>query len=108
VAAVQMAVRARPEIAGKPYRPLLDDTVRRVGATRPVFVGDRLDTDIAGAVAAGLDSLLVLSGSHGPRDLLEAPPGGGPRTSAPTSARCCSPPASPGWRATAARWGPSG
>ena len=32
---------------------------------RPLFVGDRLDTDIAGAVNAGLDSMLVLSGSHG-------------------------------------------
>lgn len=78
VAAVQLAVRVRPEVAGKPYRPLLDDTVRRVGAARPVFVGDRLDTDIAGAVNAGLDSLLVLSGSHGPRDLLTAPAGSRP------------------------------
>ena len=78
VAAVQVAVQVRPEVAGKPHRPLLDDTVRRVGATRPVFVGDRLDTDIAGAVNAGLDSLLVLSGSHGPRDLLLAPVGSRP------------------------------
>ena len=78
VAAVQLAVKVRPEVAGKPYRPLLDDTVRRVGAVRPVFVGDRLDTDIAGAVNAGLDSLLVLSGSHGPRDLLLAPAGARP------------------------------
>ncbi|CAA9323617.1 MAG: 4-nitrophenylphosphatase [uncultured Friedmanniella sp.] len=78
VAAVQMAVQARPEVAGKPCRPLLDDTVRRVGASRPIFVGDRLDTDIAGAVNAGLDSLLVLSGSHGPRELLLASSGSRP------------------------------
>jgi glycerol 3-phosphatase-2 len=78
VAAVQLAVAARPEVAGKPYRPLMDDTVRRLGARRPIFVGDRLDTDIAGARNAGLDSLLVLSGSHGPRDLLAAPPGSRP------------------------------
>ena len=52
------------------YRPLLDDTVARLGAGRPVFVGDRLDTDIAGAVNAGLDSMLVLTGSHGAADLL--------------------------------------
>ena len=78
VAAVQQAVTVRPEVAGKPYRPLLDDTVRRLGAQRPVFVGDRLDTDIAGAHNAGLDSLLVLSGSHGPRDLLSAPVGARP------------------------------
>jgi glycerol-1-phosphatase len=74
VAAVAMAVTERPEVAGKPYRPLLDDTVARLGASRPVFVGDRLDTDIAGAQNSGLDSMLVLSGSHGAADLLTAAP----------------------------------
>ena len=74
VAAVAVAVAVEPEVAGKPYRPLLDDTVARLGADRPIFVGDRLDTDIAGAVGAGLDSMLVLSGSHGARDLLQARP----------------------------------
>ena len=75
VAAVASAVSAEPEVAGKPYRPLMDETVARLGADRPIFVGDRLDTDIAGAVGAGLDSMLVLSGSHGARDLLIAGPG---------------------------------
>ena len=92
VAAVAMAVAGEPEVAGKPYRPLLDDTVARLGARRPIFVGDRLDTDIAGARNAGLDSMLVLSGSHGAGDLLRAaaPPTGRPtsgRTSAPCSTR---------------------
>jgi glycerol-1-phosphatase len=72
VAAVGMAVDARPEVAGKPYRPLLDETIERLDASRPIFVGDRLDTDVAGAHAAGLDSMLVLSGSHRGRDLLAA------------------------------------
>src|SRR5215203_4592414 len=75
VAAVKMAVWAEPEVAGKPYRPLLDDTVGRLGAHHPLFVGDRLDTDIAGAVNAGLDSMLVLSGSHRAGELLAAAPG---------------------------------
>ncbi len=75
VTAVRMAVRAEPEVAGKPYRPLLDDTVDRLGAQHPLFVGDRLDTDIAGAVNAGLDSMLVLSGSHRAEELLAAAPG---------------------------------
>jgi glycerol-1-phosphatase len=74
VAAVQMAVQAEPEVAGKPYRPLLDDTVSRLGAHHPLFVGDRLDTDIAGAVNAGLDSMLVLSGSHRAEQLFSATP----------------------------------
>ena len=72
VAAVRMAVQAEPEVAGKPYRPLLDDTVDRLGAHHPLFVGDRLDTDIAGAVNAGLDSMLVFSGSHRAEELLHA------------------------------------
>lgn len=51
-----------PVVAGKPARPLLDETVRRVGGERPLMVGDRLDTDIEGAHTAGLDSLLVMTG----------------------------------------------
>ncbi len=78
VAAVRVAVAVDPEVAGKPYRPLLDETVARLGVERPLFVGDRLDTDIAGAVNAGLDGMLVLTGSHGPADLLTAGPGARP------------------------------
>ena len=78
VAAVQLAVTAVPEVAGKPHRPLLDDTIRRLGISRPVFVGDRMDTDITGAHNAGLDSLLVLTGSHGAPELLAAGPGSRP------------------------------
>jgi glycerol-1-phosphatase len=74
VAAVRMAVDVQPQVAGKPYRPLLDETTTRLGAARPLFVGDRLDTDIAGARTAGMDSLLVLTGSHRGRDLLASGP----------------------------------
>jgi hypothetical protein len=49
-------------VAGKPERPLMDETVRRVGGDRPIVVGDRLDTDIEGAHAIGAPSLLVLTG----------------------------------------------
>jgi HAD superfamily hydrolase (TIGR01457 family) len=50
------------EIVGKPHAPLYLSAVRRVGGERPLVIGDRLDTDIAGARALGWDSLLVLSG----------------------------------------------
>ena len=52
----------RPEVAGKPERPLFDETFRRVGGRRPLMVGDSLDTDIAGAHRAETDSLLVMTG----------------------------------------------
>ncbi|MEX0429779.1 HAD-IIA family hydrolase [Nocardioides sp. DS6] len=61
-----------PVVAGKPARPLLDETIRRVGGEHPVMVGDRLDTDIAGAHHAGVPSLLVLTGVTGLRELVAA------------------------------------
>ena len=45
----------QPVVAGKPERPLLDETIRRVGGSRPLMVGDRLDTDIDGAINADCD-----------------------------------------------------
>jgi HAD superfamily hydrolase (TIGR01450 family) len=74
VDAVRQAVSVDPEVAGKPFRPLVDATVARLGAADPIFVGDRLDTDIAGAMSAGLDSMLVLTGAHGPAELVAAAP----------------------------------
>lgn len=63
-----------PEVAGKPARPLLDETVRRVGGERPLMIGDRLDTDILGAHRAGIDSLLVFTGVTGLAELVAAEP----------------------------------
>jgi len=63
-----------PVVAGKPSRPLIDETVRRCGAERPLMVGDRLDTDILGARTAGIDSLLVLTGVTGLPELVAAEP----------------------------------
>ena len=63
-----------PVVAGKPARPLLDETMRRVGGERPLMVGDRLDTDIEGARNAEVDSLLVMTGVTGAAELVSAPP----------------------------------
>lgn len=73
VAALRAATGRDPVVAGKPARPLVDASVAKAGARRALMVGDRLDTDVAGAVAAGLDSLLVLSGSTDAAMLLAAP-----------------------------------
>lgn len=62
VAALQTATEQVPEVAGKPEPTLFRDALSRGSFVHPLAVGDRLDTDIAGANAAGLPSLLVLSG----------------------------------------------
>ncbi|HEX6151149.1 HAD-IIA family hydrolase [Nocardioides sp.] len=63
-----------PVVAGKPRRPLLDETIRRVGGDRPLMVGDRLDTDITGGHEAGVDSLLVMTGVTRLPELVAAMP----------------------------------
>jgi glycerol-1-phosphatase len=75
VAALRTATGKEPEVAGKPGRRLLDQAASRIGSAHPLVVGDRLDTDIAGARAAGLDSLLVLTGVTDAAALLAAPRG---------------------------------
>jgi len=62
VAALQAATDREPTVAGKPQPRLLTDALSRGDFRNPLVVGDRLDTDIAGANAAGVPSLLVLSG----------------------------------------------
>ncbi len=69
VAAVAAATGREPEVVGKPFAPLFESALRRVGGVRPLVVGDRLDTDIEGANRLGWDSLLVLSGVTSAMDL---------------------------------------
>lgn len=74
LAVVGACVDRKPTMAGKPARPLLEATCTRLGCHRPIFVGDRLDTDILGARNAGITSLFVLTGAHGVHDLMDADP----------------------------------
>jgi glycerol-1-phosphatase len=74
VAVLTTALDRQPDlIVGKPSPRLFVTAAERVSATCPLVVGDRLDTDIAGAVEAGMDSLLVLTGVATPADVLVAP-----------------------------------
>jgi len=72
VAALATATGLTPEVVGKPHPPLYAAAGRRAQAHAPLFVGDRLDTDIAGANAAGMPSLLVLTGVAHAADVLTA------------------------------------
>ncbi|WP_433781637.1 HAD-IIA family hydrolase [Actinomycetospora sp. CA-101289] len=74
VAALELASGREPQVAGKPAAPLLQQAIERAGAQHPLIIGDRLDTDIAGAHAVDTDSLLVLTGVSTAADLLVAPP----------------------------------
>jgi glycerol-1-phosphatase len=73
VQAIATATGHQPVVAGKPETPLHAEAVHRTGAKRPLVVGDRLDTDIEGAVRAGADSLVVLTGVSSPADVVLAP-----------------------------------
>ncbi|MDT0550223.1 MULTISPECIES: HAD-IIA family hydrolase [Streptomyces] len=74
VEVVRIATGQYPQVAGKPLPPMHRETILRTGARRPLVVGDRLDTDIEGAYAGGVDSLLVLTGVTTPAQLLAAEP----------------------------------
>jgi HAD superfamily hydrolase (TIGR01450 family) len=63
VDAVRNAVGRDPDgVGGKPDRAMMDRTMAAVPGDRPLLVGDRYDTDIAAGVAAGIPTMMVLSG----------------------------------------------
>ncbi|WKK73004.1 HAD-IIA family hydrolase [Rathayibacter oskolensis] len=74
VSAVHTAVGRLPVVAGKPERAIFDAATQRFGSTNPLFIGDRLDTDIAGANAAEMASAHVLTGIDRAKQLLAAEP----------------------------------
>jgi glycerol-1-phosphatase len=74
VAALRAATGAEPQVAGKPAPGLLKDAAARGDFRAPLVVGDRLDTDIEGANAAELPSLMVLTGVSSVRDAVYAKP----------------------------------
>ncbi|HWT47746.1 MAG TPA: HAD-IIA family hydrolase [Mycobacterium sp.] len=74
VAALRAATGAEPRVAGKPAPRLLTDAVARGDFRAPLVIGDRLDTDIEGANAAKLPSLMVLTGVNTAWDAVYAEP----------------------------------
>lgn len=65
LAAIEAATGRKPLIMGKPDRFIYEEALRRLDASAgdAVMVGDRLDTDIAGAKRLGIRTVLVLSGA---------------------------------------------
>jgi glycerol-1-phosphatase len=81
VGAVRQAVGVDPVVVGKPHTPLYELSVAVLGSSvsRTLAIGDRLDTDIKGATAAGMDSLFVFGGVHKWADLAGVDPSSRPR-----------------------------
>ncbi|MDR7086801.1 HAD superfamily hydrolase (TIGR01450 family) [Aeromicrobium panaciterrae] len=72
VQAISNATGTKPTVAGKPEAALFRETLERFGGERPLMVGDRLDTDIDGAIGADIDTLFVLTGVNGLQDVIDA------------------------------------
>jgi HAD superfamily hydrolase (TIGR01450 family) len=76
LAAVEVASGRTAQLVGKPEPQLMLTALDRLGEGRTLAVGDRIDTDLAAAAAAGLDAALVLSGgtTRAELDGFEPPP----------------------------------
>lgn len=75
LAAVEVASGRRAEIAGKPERHLFEMAREALGGSeRVAMVGDRVSSDIAGGRAAGLETVLVLSGATSRAEVEAADP----------------------------------
>ncbi|UOQ61561.1 HAD-IIA family hydrolase [Leucobacter rhizosphaerae] len=72
VSAVHTAVQRLPVFAGKPETAIFEAAFDRFGSRNALMIGDRLDTDIKGARAAGIPSLHVLTGVDRPKQLVAA------------------------------------
>ncbi len=73
VALLERSTGRAPIVIGKPQPTLFESLLRRTGARNALVIGDRLDTDIDGARAAGIRSVFVLTGVQSIADLAERP-----------------------------------
>ena len=75
MAAITAATGVQPKIIGKPYPEMVSALCAKFGLEdrKIAMVGDRLYTDIAMGQAAGITTILVLSGETQPGDLKDSP-----------------------------------
>jgi len=71
LAFIQAATGVEPTVIGKPGPLIFQMAMQKLGGTpqNTAMVGDRLETDIAGGKAAGIQTILVLSGISQQKDL---------------------------------------
>jgi len=75
VAAIEAGSGVTPEVIGKPQPTLFQEAMRMLGSQpgETVMIGDVLTVDIKGAKAAGIHTILVLSGKESPTDVAASP-----------------------------------
>ena len=71
LAALQAATKITPKIIGKPEPIMYQQAIKILGVDleNTVALGDRLDTDILGAVNTGIRSIMVLTGISREKDI---------------------------------------
>lgn len=77
VAGAYRELGGRVFLYGKPYAPIYEEAKRRLLGAQPrrvVAIGDLMETDIAGARAAGIPAVLVTRGAPVPASPTAAPP----------------------------------
>ena len=74
-AMITKATGMEPYVIGKPNPMMFRSAMNRIGAhsENTAMVGDRMDTDIVAGIEAGLDTMLVLTGSTRPADIARFP-----------------------------------
>jgi NagD protein len=74
-ALITKATGRNPYFVGKPNPMMFRSALNRIEAhsEKTMMVGDRMDTDIVAGIEAGLDTILVLSGSTRPADVERFP-----------------------------------
>lgn len=71
---LEYATERTAQIVGKPDAAIFRTALDRLGPGRALMVGDRLDSDLAGAHAAGIDAAIVLTGVTTPEQAAAADP----------------------------------
>lgn len=86
VTAVAHGTGASPVVVGKPWPASYRTALQRLDlpAERVLAIGDRIDTDIEGALACGIPAALVLTGVDTEADVQALAPGRRPAHVAPT------------------------
>jgi len=74
-AMITKATGAQPYFVGKPNPMMFRSAMNRIGAhaESTVMIGDRMDTDVVAGIEAGLETLLVLTGSTRAADIARFP-----------------------------------